>query len=246
MLVRSLHSPFEKIGVGVHSGRPAKVSVRPGPPGFRFHRDGVVVPALVDFVIDTSMSTSLGRDGVRIGMVEHLLSALWGLGVEGADIQVEGSELPILDGSAAPWVDRLLDHSTAREVTGPARSLVVTLSAREGLDALGPRTVSFDLENGDYAAEIGWARTFVHAGDVERLLADGRGAGATAENTLVVGDPGGPPVVRGPSEPTRHKLLDALGDLALLGRPHRGTIRLVDSGHTSHVDLVRGLASQRS
>ncbi len=233
-------------GVGVHSGRPCAATVRPGAGGLRFRAAGVEVPATVEHVVDTSMSTTLGRDGARVGMVEHVLSALWGLGIHDAEIAVDGPEVPILDGSARPWVDALLPvAATIAEAVAPRR-VVVELSARGGLDALGPRRVAFDFGTGDYARDVAWARTFVHAADVDRLLAAGMGAGATAENTLVVpavGEP--PPPVRGPSEPARHKLLDAIGDLALLGRPHAGTIVFVDSGHAGHVEAVRRIAAGR-
>jgi UDP-3-O-[3-hydroxymyristoyl] N-acetylglucosamine deacetylase len=253
MLRRTLLSSVTLSGVGVHSGRPCRVTVGPGE-GLRFVVDGTEIPADVDCVVDTSMSTTLGLHGVRVSMVEHLLSALWGRGVTGATIEVDGPELPILDGSAQPWVDALElgadgevpaysvgpivvrdGHRSARYEPGPRRRLIVELTAQE-LAGLGPRRIEFDLDRDDYAAEVAWARTFAYAADVEPLLAAGYGAGATPENTVIVGGDTKP---RGPSEPTRHKLLDAIGDLALLGRPLLGTITLVDSGHAMHVELMR-------
>ncbi len=238
---RTLASSFELDGVGVHSGEACAARVGPGE-GFVFRVGGVEVPAHVDCVVDTTMSTTLGRGSARVGMVEHLLSALWGLGVRGARVDVEGPELPILDGSAKPWAEAILAASEPSGVEPRGARVTVELSDRGGLAALGPRRVTFDFDRDDYLAEVAWARTFVHAADVDRLLAAGMGAGATEENTLIVPRPGEPlPATRGPSEPSRHKLLDAIGDLALAGRPHEGTITLVDSGHAAHVALARGV-----
>lgn len=219
--------------------------MEPAEAGFRFISAGVTIPATVDYVVETRGSTTLGREGVTVGMVEHVLSAIFGLGVVGATIVVDGPEIPILDGSALPWAQATMDASSVTGAPGVPGGCVVSveLSARGGLDALGPRTASFDFGSGDYLAEVAWARTFVHAADVDRLLAQGMGAGATPENTLVVPAMGDPlPATRGPSEPARHKLLDLIGDLALLGRPLSGSISLVDSGHASHIALVHQLS----
>ena len=258
---RTLSSPVSFDGIGVHSGRPCRATVRPGRSGLRFVVAGTVVPATVEHVLSTSMSTTLGLGGARVTMVEHVLSALWGMGITEATIYVEGGEVPILDGSARPWVEafatepgRTLPGQSTRAVEvrdgsrsatyvpGPTRRLIVELSPKGGLDALGPRRLEFDLD-GDYGAEIGWARTFVHGADVDRLRGAGYGAGATVENTMVI-PPTGDVDTRGPSEPARHKMLDAIGDLALLGVPLLGTVTLIDSGHALHVALLRRLREE--
>lgn len=214
------------------------------------------------------MATVLGTDEFQVGTTEHLLSACAGLGIWDVEATVEGGELPIFDGSARPWV-QLLDtlgasseHTPERgreplvvlsplEVRDgdrvarlePASGCFVTASQtpRSGLAKLGPVELSLTLTPDAYRVEIAWARTFVHAGDADRLRAAGHGKGASLDNTLLVTDtgvenPGGP---RGESEPLRHKVLDALGDLALLGAPFRGRLVLHDSGHSLHVALAQ-------
>lgn len=237
---RTLTSSFVRRGVGVHSGAPCTVTVGPGTSGLVFVVGAVRIPARVEHVVGTTSSTTLGRDGARVATVEHLLSALLGLGVMDAEIAVEGPELPILDGSARPWAEAIRGHSVAGPVERWNASVVVELSERDGLSRLGPRRVEFDFDRDDYTRDVAWARTFVYEADVERLLAQGRGAGATRENTVIIGATDGPvPRTRGPSEPARHKLLDALGDLALLGRPPRGRVVFRDGGHAAHVAEVR-------
>ena len=258
---RTLRSSFRLEGIAVHSGRPCAATVEPGV-DLRFVVGGVEIPATPGNVLATTLSTTLGAHGATVSTVEHLLSALWGLGVTGARVEVEGPELPILDGSALPWVHAieaagLVDvgvvepividrpivvragERVARCDPGPQR-VVVDLTDRRLLP-LGPPRVQLDSP-ARYVLDVAWARTFAYAEDVERLLAAGHGAGATRENTVVVGAEGTIP--RGPSEPSRHKLLDALGDLALLGRTVLGTITLVDSGHALHVELARRIAER--
>lgn len=239
-------------GVGVHTGEPCAATVGPAD-RFELVVGGECVPASLDGVTDAAMGVRIA--GVRT--IEHLLSALAGRGVFGARIEVEGGELPILDGSAARWCEALETESAGEvePVAGPAEvrdgdrlvrlepgpwRVVVELTDRGGLAALGPTRL--ELDPAAYDAEIAWARTFAWAPDVPRLLAAGFGRGANRENTVVVGE--GATEGRGPGEPLRHKALDAIGDLALLGRPWRGTLTLRDSGHDLHIALARALAAR--
>lgn len=127
---------------------------------------------------------------------------------------------------------------------GDHLEVTATLTPRAGLARLGPTTVTVAVTPDTYRAEVAWARTFAYAADADRLRALGYGAGADLDNTVLITDDGcaNPSGTRGPSEPVRHKILDALGDLALLGRPVVGRLTLVDSGHALHLALARALA----
>jgi len=219
-------------------------------------------------VRSSTLATVLGSASFQVATTEHLLSACAGLGVWNMEATVEGGELPICDGSARPWVRVLetLIRSSTRAPRTQRRSLVVespievrdgdrlarlepasgclvhaSITPRAGLASLGPTELSLALTPDAYREEIAWARTFVYAADADRLRAAGHGQGASLDNTLLITDdgvanPGGP---RGESEPLRHKILDALGDLALLGAPFRGRLVLHDSGHALHVALAQ-------
>ncbi|MCO4773747.1 MAG: UDP-3-O-acyl-N-acetylglucosamine deacetylase [Deltaproteobacteria bacterium] len=259
-------------GVGVHSGLPATVHLEPAPrgSGLRFvSRDGDhSFVARPDLVLGATMQTSLGTDAFSVSTAEHLLAACSALGVWDLTVRVDGDELPIGDGSAQPWVTAL--DSLAVSTASPAPFVVTepievregdrlarlepadgcfvscSLSPREGLGLLGPLTVELSVSPDTFRRDLAWARTWAFAADAERLLAAGYGAGATLENTLLVtadgvSNPGG---VRGPSEPVRHKVVDALGDLALLGRPFVGRLVLVDSGHSLHTALAQAVWAQ--
>ncbi len=218
----------------------------------------VTIPATHRFIVGHRGATVLGRDGARVGTPEHLLAALWGRGVLDARLVLSGAEVPALDGSAAPWLDAI---DEAGVVAGPqavvkrvARPVEVALGG--GVARLTPaavRRVSVQVDFGpggpagaaavelgspDFDREIAPARTFVLARDVERLRAEGRGGGATPENTVVW--PAS--ALRFPDEPVRHKLLDLVGDLALCGVPVMGAIEVVRGSHALHHRLVRALA----
>jgi len=280
-------------GLGVHSGRPCVAVLRPGAPGtgIRFRpleprspTSPPVAPvaATLDHVLGSTMAVALGDEAFSVSTPEHLLSACAGLGIYDLDVAVAGPELPIGDGSAAPWLralDQLLAaghgpdaeyvqsfHPAPRPALrlaapvevwdgdrlarlapqdGDALTVTASLSPRAGLARLGPTTVTVGITPADYRADVAWARTFAYAEDAERLQAMGYGAGADLDNTVLVtvdgcANPGG---TRGSSEPVRHKILDALGDLALLGRPVVGHLTLVDSGHSLHLALARALAA---
>jgi UDP-3-O-[3-hydroxymyristoyl] N-acetylglucosamine deacetylase len=197
-----------------------------------------------------------------VSTVEHLLAALVGGGVTDAVIEVTGREVPILDGSARPWCEALAGVGLRG---GPAASTLQVIAPVEWWD--GPRggrwsphpgavvsvavdfgaadhlrgSAEIDLRAGEFAVEAGWARTFVMERDVERLRAAGLGRGASMANTVVVGMDGVVGTLRHPDEIVRHKLLDAVGDLALLGAPLRGRLEVVRGGHAVHHELVRAL-----
>ena len=257
-------------GVGLHSGADASVRLLPAEAGaglvFRDRATGQEIPARAANVTDTSRCTRLGLNGVEVQTVEHVLSALAGLGVDDALIETEGGEMPAGDGSAAPFV-ALVREAGFREHPGATVSPMallapVTLSANGGtlmalpaerltwtvvLDYpghpyLGTLAATFDAAGGDYGAEIAPARTFGFLSEIEALRAHGLGLGASRENAVVLGEEGYETPLRFANELARHKLLDLIGDLSLLGRPLLAQVIAVRPGHALNVRLARTLS----
>ena len=263
-------------GVGVHSGAHVRLVLSPSPAdsGIVFVRSDVTdadnrLPAHADLVSTTRNGTTLrNKSGVEIATVEHLLAACAGLGVDNLLVEVEGPELPILDGSSAPFVKALMNaglktlHAPQRvihiiepiEVRMGAKSAAF-LPAKdfEGLDldvtirfadaAIGVQRKRTQLTQETFLNDIAQARTFGFLADVELLRANGLGRGAAMENTVVV-DSGrvmNPEGLRYEDEFVRHKLLDAIGDLALLGAPICGRFVADQPGHALNARLVRAL-----
>jgi len=247
----TLARPTSHRGVGLHTGRSCEVTLRPAPAEYGIRVNGT--PATVDAVIDARLGTTLRTATGPVATVEHLLAALYALGVDDAAIEVLGGEVPIADGSAAIWADLTV-------VGGPGRRRPLspshTVEVRDGsrLVRLEPASalsldVSVDFPGvgaqrftTDDPRECLRARTFGYASDAARLQAQGRARGATLDNVLVLDDAGVPlgrDGWREPDELARHKCLDLCGDLALLGRPLRGHVTAIGAGHALHHALVR-------
>ena len=264
---RTLQTPATFTGVGLHSGASVTLHVRPAPAnhGLVFVRTDlprpVLIPALSEYVVDTSLATTLGRDGVRVGTVEHLLAAIAGLGIDNARIEVDGPELPIMDGSASVFVEGLLDagireQAEAKTFLGVRRPVTVVDGDKEA--TLTPSrsfridcTIDFrhplisdqrvEVEPARaFAKDLSRARTFGFLKDVERLKAMGLGKGGSLANAIVVDEFSilNPEGLRFPDEFVRHKALDAVGDLALFGHPVVGHLKVVKGGHALHHRLV--------
>jgi UDP-3-O-[3-hydroxymyristoyl] N-acetylglucosamine deacetylase len=254
-------------GIGLHSGAKVRVTFAPAPAdsGVVFVRDGVEIPALAEFVVDTTMNTSLGRGGVRVGTVEHLLAALAGCGIDNARVEVEGPEIPIMDGSSDPFV-ALARRAGIHELRPAKRFLLVrrpvTVTDGDKLARLSPArgkfsiqyTIDFkhplisdqsfkvhEMNERSFQKDIARARTFGFKRDVERLHKAGLARGGSLENAVVVDDFNilNPEGLRFPDEFVRHKVLDALGDLSLIGMPVIGHLTAVKSGHALNHQLVR-------
>ncbi|MFL5301388.1 MAG: UDP-3-O-acyl-N-acetylglucosamine deacetylase [Anaeromyxobacteraceae bacterium] len=256
-------------GVGLHTGMPATLSLAPAAPdtGIVFvRRDlGVEIPARADNVVDTTLSTTLGVNSARVATVEHVLAALTGMGVDNCRVEVDGPEIPILDGSAAPFV-YLVREAGVRQQRPGKRFLLLqrAVEVRDGdkLARLEPAqemsirfTVDFDhplvtdqsfdftFSDRRFAREVAPARTFCFVRDIERMKAAGLAKGGTLENAIVIDDfsilnPGG---LRFPDEFARHKVLDAVGDLSLVGMPLIAAFTARKSGHAMNQALVRKL-----
>jgi UDP-3-O-[3-hydroxymyristoyl] N-acetylglucosamine deacetylase len=238
----------------------------PAEHGLRFRRTdvGVEIPASLDHVARLDHATTLSRDGVGVETVEHLLSALYALGVDDAQIEVDGPEIPILDGSAAPFVI-LIHEAGLKPLPAPRRYLKVTrpvdvvrggksirvtpadhfqVSYAIGFDhhLLRHQAVSFRVTGATFAESIAPARTFGFLREVEMLRRNGLALGGSLENAVVIGETGVlNNKLRFEDEFARHKVLDAVGDLALLGFPLVGHVQASKAGHALHAALAQKL-----
>ncbi len=247
-------------GVGLHTGQPATVRFFPSQGPVRFIRKSVEIPALAPFVVDTARATVLGREGQRISTVEHLLAALWLKQVwTGWTIEVDGPELPILDGSAREWLALLSEVAPSpiptREFTRPvhveekhsrlmaerASTFSLTVSVIFEHPRIGYQSFAAPPER---LAKVADARTFGFAREAEALRAAGLIQGASMENALVYGALAPLNEPRGFDEPVRHKALDFLGDLYLLGAPMTGRFRVHRGSHRLHVKLVEKIGME--
>jgi UDP-3-O-[3-hydroxymyristoyl] N-acetylglucosamine deacetylase len=253
-------------GVGLHSGAPVSVRILPAPPGTgivfrRIDLDGFEIEAISRNVARVSYATSLMKKGVLISTTEHLLSAFIGLGVDNAIVELDNLELPILDGSALPFVEliqkagirkqrrprkylKILREVEMREGNKyisvyPADSYSVSYSINFPHPLIGKETFQVELSNGSYLRKIAGARTFGSREDEKTMRDMGLIRGASRENCIVLtrdGIENGP--LRFRDEFVRHKILDLVGDLALLGKPILGKIVADRAGHAMHTALV--------
>ncbi len=273
---RTLTEPISTQGIGLHSGAPVNLTFRPAPAnhGIVFVRTDldrpVSIPALAENVVDTSLATTLGRDGVRIGTVEHLMAALAGLGIDNIRIELDGPEVPIMDGSAAPFA-YLVKTAGIRIQDEPKSFIVirkpVTVSdgdkeatfvpaSRFRVDCtidfkhplISDQSISFEFSDRNFSREVARARTFGFLRDVEMLKKMGLARGGGLENAIVVDEFSilNPDGLRFPDEFARHKLLDAIGDVSLFGRPVIGALRVFKSGHALNHKLVTRVLSDAS
>ncbi len=270
---RTLKQPINCSGVALHSGLDIKMTLRPGEAdsGILFWRTdiaggGAFIPARWDQVTDTRMCSTLGNeDGVTIGTVEHLMAALAGMEIDNAVIEINGPEVPIMDGSAAPFVfliecagvvtqDRpwrvirilkpiSVDDGDRYASLAPGNGFSVSFDIDFDSAAVSRQRISVELGNGTFKRELARARTFGFLHEVEELRAAGLARGGSLDNAVVVsGDKvlneGG---LRYDDEFVRHKALDAIGDLFLAGAPLRGHFYGQRSGHGTNNALLRAL-----
>ena len=260
---------MECCGVGLHSGAPVTLRILPAPAntGIIFRRtdlDNFEVEAIGRNVARVSYATSLMKKGVLISTTEHLLSALVGMRIDNAIIELDNLELPILDGSARPFVDlirkagvrkqrrsrtyirilRALELSEGNKFIGvyPADSYSVSYTINFPHPMIGRETLALELSNGEYVSAIAPARTFGFLHEAEAMRQQGLIRGASDQNALVLTHDGllNPPL-RFPDEFVRHKILDLIGDLALIGRQILGNVVADRAGHAMHTALVSRL-----
>lgn len=274
---RTLKNVIKATGITLHGGERAELILRPAPPntGIIFQRidiDPVVeILACAENVGDTTLSTSLIKDGVRVSTVEHLLSALAGLGIDNAYIDVTTSEIPIMDGSAAPFVF-LVQSAGIEEQNAPKRFIRIKRKVKvkdgdkwacfepfEGFKVtfsiefdhpvfkLHSKTATLDFSSTSYVKEVSRARTFGFKSDFERLRAMNLARGASLDNAVAVDDfrvlnEDG---LRYEDEFVKHKILDAIGDLYLLGSSLIGAFNGHKSGHALNNMLLRKLLAKK-
>jgi UDP-3-O-[3-hydroxymyristoyl] N-acetylglucosamine deacetylase len=266
-LSRSLHLS----GIGLHSGRHVDVVLHPAPVdhGVVFHRTDVDrrLPALVEEAGALDHATTLGPRGAEIGTVEHLLSAAAGLGLDNLLVEVNGPEVPILDGSAAPWLSAFRQAGLQRQAAyaepfvpsrtisvsrdgkrlemRPARELRITYTIDFPHRAVGRQSITVVVTPETYARHVAPARTFGFLAEYEQLKAHGLARGASLANCIVIGEEGVENgTLRFPDELVRHKVLDLIGDLALVGRPVLGHVIAHRAGHAMHAALARALRNE--
>jgi len=266
-------------GVGVHSGKPVSIHFTPADPdtGVVFHCAGadgenVEIRGLAAEVGRTDLCTVLGDPaGTHIATVEHLMATLFGLGIDNVLIEIDGPEVPILDGSAAPLVEAF-DQAGLELLPVKRRYIRVVKPVRfengaswaefrpyDGTrfeididfdnPAIGRQRLELDIGADIFRREISRARTFGFMKDVERLWAAGYALGSSLENSVVIGDDGRIINIEGlryPNEFVRHKMLDAMGDLALAGARFIGCFRSYRGGHKLNATALRGLLSDPS
>ena len=259
-------------GVALHAGTRVRARLLPADPGrgIVFRRDdvgGAEIPARYDRVSETRLGTVISANGASAGVIEHLMAAVSGAGIDDLVVALDGDEPPILDGDALSWLN-VIDSAGTREQAGQRRAVrVVKRVAIEDRDAaavLAPAdmlhfdfAISFDsaaigaqqffwtFSRESFRREIAPARTFGFVHELDALLAAGLAKGASLENTLAIdGDRlSNPELQRFPDEFVRHKILDAIGDLALAGAPVIGRFEGRRSGHALNNRLLRALFS---
>ena len=269
MQQRTLRGVVKMAGKGLHTGEAVSVVLRPAPEnhGIVFQLNDVKIPASIAYIDDLVRGTTLSKDGVKVHTIEHLLSALFGLGVDNVLVEVEGSEIPILDGSAKPWMEALLNcgfenqsaERTYWEITEPIsieeadRSIMIFPSDDFRITCTSTddrkthtQHLSLVIDPETYAQEVAKARTFTTYEDIEPLIKMGKIKGGTLDCAIVIkGDKllSNEPL-RYADEFVRHKILDIVGDLALLGKPVKGHVVAIKTGHALNAELVQKVFQQ--
>ena len=275
MFQKTIRGACQIKGVGLHTGEPTSITLLPAAEntGIVFYSTQgareVEIPARNEFVVRTTMSTTLGRDGAEIWTVEHLMAALAGLEIDNLKIVVDGPEIPAMDGSALPFISRIME--VGRKIQSAPRSYIkvlkpVVVEDGERVAGLFPAllpTYSFLIEFNNaairtqsykvhlnaqtFVSHLAKARTFGFMADVELLKSKGLARGAGMENAVALGPDGtvlNPDGLRYDNEFVRHKILDAVGDLALIGKPILGEYRGIKSGHEMNLRVQKALLAQ--
>lgn len=271
----TLKSEIGCSGTGLHTGNTVSIVLKPAPEdtGIVFRRTDMAgknaeIPALVENVVEATLCTTLGNDeGIKIATVEHLLAALAGCRIDNVYVDVDGPEMPIMDGSAAPFVflvecAGVVEQNKTRRVIEVLKRIEISDDGREASlspgdgfsvgfeidfesDAIGKQDKSVRLVNGTFKGEISRARTFGFAEEVDQLRKMGLARGGSLDNAVVVSgdkilnDEG----LRYDDEFVRHKILDCVGDLYLAGAPISGHFQGFRSGHAMNHAIVRALFS---
>ena len=269
---RTIERPAHAIGIGVHSGRPVRLTLRPAEANAGIDFDRLDVPAspvaaTAQNVTDTTLSTSIGDHGVQVATVEHLMSALWGLGIDNVRVELTGEEVPIMDGSAQPFVE-MIQGAGIRELAAPRTFIKITreISVTQG-DAHAslrpydgfraaytfvadhpvfnrhPKRADVDFAAACYVGEVCAARSFGLMRELPQAQAIRKCLGSSLQNAVGIDDHDivNTEGLRYHDEFVKHKLLDAIGDLYLLGVPVIGAFDGYMSGHALNNKLARAV-----
>src|SRR6187551_2462110 len=270
---RTLRRSISCAGIGLHSGKKVTLSLKPAPAdsGIRFRRcdlGGLEVPATVKHVGGINYATGLARDAVRVDTVEHLLAALVSLGIDNAIVELNSPEVPIMDGSAAPFIYLIqeagvkplpaarrfmkilrpiaLSHGDKRIALYPSDHFKVTYSIAYDHPLLRQQSRTIRVTEAVFIDDIAPARTFTFLKEVEQLRQHGLALGGSLENAVVIGDTGvlnnG---LRFDDEFVRHKILDVIGDMALVGHPIIGHLVAHRGGHALHTAFAAQVLEER-
>lgn len=273
MQQKTLKAQIEVHGKGLHTGENVSVCLKPAPigNGIRFKRMDIQVdveiPASIHNVGNLVRGTTLIQNDIQVHTVEHLLAALYGLGIDNVDVEVQGSEIPILDGSAKTWVEEILSvgfelqnaEKEFIEITTPIsciqddRSIIIlpyngfqiTCTSTDNRN-IHTQHLSLAIDGEHFAKEIANARTFTLYEDIEPLLKMGKIKGGSLDCAIVIkGDKllSNEPL-RYADEFVRHKILDIIGDLALLGKPLKGHVIAIKTGHALNAQLTKAILEQ--
>ncbi|MCX7704722.1 MAG: bifunctional UDP-3-O-[3-hydroxymyristoyl] N-acetylglucosamine deacetylase/3-hydroxyacyl-ACP dehydratase [bacterium] len=270
---KTIEHPFSIEGIGLHTGEKVSLTVNPAPPntGIIFIRKDMpqnpVIKADINFLLDVEKyprRSSISNGNVHIHTIEHLMSAIYGLGIDNLIVEMKGGECPGLDGSAQIFVNKFLEaglveqkeiknfyrvkepiyisENSSHIVALPSDTLKISYTLDYPNSLIKSQYASFDITPETYANEIAPARTFCLEEEIEKLKMIGLGKGSDYNNTVVIGENG---VIRNsfrfPNEPVRHKICDLIGDLALLGMFLKAHIIGIRSGHAINTKLVRTL-----
>lgn len=267
MNAATLAAPLRFDGVGLHTGMPAAMMIAPAPQGTGIYFDvmGTQIPATAQYASESPLATVVGRDGKQVSTVEHVLSALLVYGVTDAAIPIEGPEIPILDGSAKPYVEAieatgLQRFDAPRAVFAPKhamefregdRVVVILPSSEFRVRFVGDYPAPIGTHYFDavitpqvYRDEIAGARTFAFLRDVEAMRARGLARGGSLDNALVYDEEGPMQTLQWPNEVVRHKVLDLIGDFALLGAWPQCEVIAIKSGHAMHTRVIQELRNR--
>ena len=265
---------IEISGVGLHSGRSVQLEILPANPGtgILFKRVDILgtpsVGAHVSNIMSTDLNTTIGTGDVRISTIEHLMAAFVGLGIDNAIVKINGPEIPIMDGSSQPFVESILSAGIVTQAAGrrafvvrdtfelrqgdkwiriePADETSYSMMIDFGSQVIGQQSVEVGASRSEFM-ELCYSRTFCHVNDVTAMRKAGLALGGSLENAVVVSDTEvlNPHGLRCSDEFVRHKLLDCIGDLALLGAPLIGRIVASKSGHGLHAAFMKALWQRR-
>jgi UDP-3-O-[3-hydroxymyristoyl] N-acetylglucosamine deacetylase len=264
MRQHTIRTPVSLEGVGLHSGKAARITLSPAPADsgivFRVGSHADPIPAAPESVVDSHNATTIGRQGTRIQTVEHLMAAAAGLGIDNLDVHVEGIEVPAADGSAKPFVALLTSAGRSQQaahrrpitIPGPIRVgaggrwIEIVPSSRFRISytldnehpAIGTQAVSCVPTESLFVNELAPARTYGFLKDLGVLRKNGLARGVSLDNAVALGKQAALNPLRYRDEFVRHKILDLIGDLALLGRPVIGHVIARNAGHALNFELV--------